>query len=365
MRKILVAGYGTIGKALHEISRYHHMEYRFEYIDDQLNCSIEEYFKSGQCNSSVDTLVNLTGFTSKELLLMCDERSINYIDTGTEVNSLSDGIDLPTAFSAFRSMKLNIKAIIGAGMNPGIIEVIYAKYRPASHHVAIELEYDSAKCANGSIFNTWSPVSFYTEYCINDTFFFHRELHMLNSKAYQVSIEDQIGSTVYKFYLVPHEEVLSIAQSNESCIISAFLYSPPSDICDYLVTESARLISETIRYIPVFNDITGEDCVGVLLHNLEDATAPSSYYYNRACHRECYQRYGVNGTSWQVVCGILSAIHFIQLLPDNRVYTMTDVAQECGDAIVDFLETLDFHISRETFSPNNTIISKVQNLQKP
>ncbi len=359
---VLVAGYGNIGKSLQNVSNYHHLDYAFEYIDENINGSVEECLRAGKYDCSIDTLVNLTGCTSKEILLMCNDRNINYIDTGTEANSITDGIDLPSAFNAFKNIKLNTKAIIGAGMNPGLIEVIYAKHRPIYRHVALEIEMDSALSDDSAFFNTWSPASFYTEFCINNTFYYDQGLRTLNKMSYQTLVELQIESATFRFHLVPHEEVLSIARSNDACELSAFLYSPPSKMQAFLMTSSEEHINGMIESIPVYHEITGEDCVGILIHNLENPTALSRYYYNSANHQECYRRYGINGTSWQVACGILSALHVIHSLPEHKVYTMTDVANRYCDDIVEFLSTIGFYIGSRDFTMCHHLIHQVQDL---
>lgn len=316
MKKILVAGCGNIGKALQNVTKKCCTDLEFEYIDKAVNCSIEEYLRSAKSDSLPDILINLTGAASNEILLMCSEREINYIDTGVEVDNATRR-DVLETFEAFKSYKLNVKAIIGAGMNPGIVEIIYNKYKPDYYHSAVELETDSAECSGG-IFNTWSPFSLYSEFCVDNTFYYNREIVPSVKTAKQIFFEESFGSGTCRFNLVPHEEIVSMARSNEKCLLSAFLYSSPKKIRDYFTNTPQKMVEKAIKSIPVYHDIIGEDCVGILIHNEEQPDKLFHYYYNRADHQKCYKKYGINGTSWQVVCGILSALYIIDELEQKR-----------------------------------------------
>ncbi|MCH5248308.1 MAG: hypothetical protein J1E98_00170 [Lachnospiraceae bacterium] len=361
MKKILVAGYGNIGKALQNVASSYRVDLEFEFIDSAVNCSIEEYLKSVKIDSLPDILINLTGAASNEILLMCSERGINYIDTGVEVDNTTVR-DVLEAFEIFKSSEPNVKAIIGAGMNPGIIEVIYSKYKPDYYHSAIELETDSAECS-GEIFNTWSPFSLYSEFCVDNTFYYNREIVPLEKTAKQISFKESFGSRADRFNLVPHEEIVSMVRSNEKCLLSAFLYSPPKRISDYFISSSQKTAEKAIKNIPVYHDITGEDCVGILIHNEEQPDELFHYYYNRADHQECYKKYGVNGTSWQVVCGVLSAIHIIDLLTQKKVYTMTEIAEEHCDTIIEYLKTLGFFIEKKDYMLDGRLIMELQEIK--
>lgn len=363
MKKILVAGCGNIGNALQKVVECYHLDLEFVYIDIALNCSVEEYLKRDFDNSA-DVLINLTGSPSSKILQLCNKYGLDYIDTGIEVDNTIQGENILKSFDAFKNLKLNVKAIIGAGMNPGIVEVIYGKYKPDYYHSAIELEIDSADdSAPGAIFNTWSPLSFYSEFCVDSTFYYNEKIIPLEKKGSQIWMEESFWSVFYRFHLVPHEEILSMAQSSEKCLLSAFLYSPPSGLRDYFSSHSVRINKEMVSHIPVCHDITGGDCVGILLRNEERPEEPLCYYYNWADHQECYKKYGVNGTCWQVVCGVLTAIRIMDLLPQKKVYTMTEVADEYADIIIEYLKTLGFFIKREEFSSERELIRKLKEMQ--
>lgn len=362
-KKILVAGYGNIGKALQKVVQRCHIDLEFTYIDSKFNCSIEEYLESGKFDGSVDILINLTGATSNKILWLCNKYGVNYIDTGIEVDNTKRGEDVLASFETFKNLQTDVKAILGAGMNPGIIEVIYSKYKPNYYHSAIELEFDSADCPDSDgIFNTWSPISFYSEFCVDHTFYYNKKIVSLEKKASQVSFEESFQSVIHRFHLVPHEEILSMAQSSEKCLLSAFLYSPPNRISDYCRSLFPQMSKERMAGIPVYDNITGGDCVGIMIRNEGNPEEPLHYYYNRADHQECYKKYGVNGTSWQVVCGVLAAVKIMDLLPRKKVYTMTEAAEEFGDAIIDYLETLDFYIQRKDFMSDGQVINQIKEI---
>lgn len=363
MKKILVAGYGNIGQALQKVAQSCHMDLEFTYIDSVLNCSIEEYLKEENFDSSADILINLTGVPSNKILVLCSKYGFNYIDTGIEVDNKIQEENVLRTFDTFKNMKPNVKAILGAGMNPGIIEVIYSKYKPDYYHSAIELEVDSADAPySNRIFNTWSPFSFYSEFCVDNTFYYNKKIIPLKKKASQILLEESFQSVPCRFNLVPHEEILSIAQSNEKCLLSAFLYSPPNRIRDYFTIHSLEITKQMVKNISVYHDITGGDCVGILFRNEEKPEDLVRYYYNWADHQECYRKYGVNGTSWQVVCGVLAAIRIIDLLPQKKVYTMTEVAGEYCDIIIEYLKTLGFFIQRKDFITEGELIRKLKEI---
>lgn len=359
-KKILVAGYGNIGKALEKIVQVLHLNLKFEFIDSTLNCSIEEFLSREDIRFHTDVLINLTGLPSNKILLLCNQAGIHYIDTGVEVNHSVSGENVLEAFEAFKNTKLNVKAIIGAGMNPGIAEVIYCKYKPDYYHSAIELERDSAECPQpDQIFNTWSPTSFYSEFCVDDTFYYDKKPIPLSKKARSLPCEHPFFSNSGRYYLVPHEEIVSIGDSDEKCVLSAFLYSPPRRLSDFLVNCSEQEAKKAVSGIPVYQNLSGDDCVGIMIHNEEQPDSPYHYYYNRADHQKIYRRFGVNGTSWQVVCGILSAIRILHLLPQNKIYTMTEIAQEHCDTILSYLEGLDFRIERKDILLEGDLIPRL------
>lgn len=363
MKKILVAGCGNIGKALQKVVQSCHMDLKFTYIDSTLNCSIEEYLDGGNFDNSTDILINLTGAPSDKILLLCSKYGFNYIDTGIEVDNTIQGENVLRSFDTFKNLKPDVKAILGAGMNPGIIEVIYSKYKPDYYHSVIELEFDSAdNPVSDMIFNTWSPLSFYNEFCVDNTFYYNKKIIPLEKKANQILLEESFQSVLRRFNLVPHEEILSMAQSNAKCLLSAFLYSPPNRIRDYFCSHSPQITKRMVKNISVCHDITGGDCVGILLRNEEKPEEPLHYYYNWADHQECYKKYGVNGTSWQVVCGVLAAIRIIDLLPQKKVYTMTEVAGEYCNIIIEYLKTLGFFIRRKDFISGGELIRKLKEI---
>ena len=361
MKEVLVAGYGNIGKALEKISQYHGLDYKFVFIDHNLNCSIEEYLRS-RYDGCEGVLINLTGAPSREIMVMCDERKINYIDTGIEVDTVNGEKDVIGAFEAFKSSQINTKAIIGAGMNPGIIEVIYRKYKPDYPHAVIEVEVDTAKSigSDKTLFNTWCSYSLYSEFCLDDSFLYHGKVKSLNKCAKELVIDETFCGETVRFNIVPHEEIISMAQSSEHCSLSAFLYSPPVKITDYLINTANEVIQREINDVSVFDNISGRDCIGILICDTENLQSPSHYYFNCADHQKCFEKYGVNGTNWQVACGVLAALNVIDSLEAGKPYTMTDIADKHYQSIIEFLTTLGFHISYKTPGSSEGLINKLR-----
>ncbi|MCL5036446.1 MAG: hypothetical protein M1269_04925 [Chloroflexi bacterium] len=364
---ILIAGFGNIGRAIDSLLRNSKStKVSSIYLCDNKfhGITVQEWIK--KYYNKINLVINLTGEPTDKILSLCQEYNLDYIDTCIELSD-NDSRTLATAFQEIRSTKSNVKALIGFGMNPGIIEYIYSMSMPKTRHIAVEFEYDTATLKGDQVFNTWSPTSYYLESIIEPPFFYSKkhQIYYLPSPGAKIEALLNIDGIKRIFHLIPHEELISIGDSNRYCELCAFFYQPPLSIQEFIKDNLYNINFQKVKNIlPPTSEIFGEDTVGIII---DSGNKHLSYHFNKASHSECIRTFkdrdnkGVNATSWQVACGIFVALELISFV-DPGIYTMSNLATKFSSQIEKILSELNFYIDYREFDSQKIGWENINNI---
>ena len=346
---ILLAGHGSIGKAFEAIFRERH---------EPGNLTVCDLRNGQNCLDLIrdpvrhwDLIVNLTGMMTADILPVCLEHSIDYIDAAFEDESIEvpDHEDPAEYYRHYRQListrPRGSRAMFGFGMNPGIIEYIYFTHKPAGRHIAIELEYDSAR-KDGEVFCTWSPVSYFLE-SVRAAKIITTRNHPYKNFAPALKSRLPIRLTAdgekRDFCVIPHEESFYVMKNSPDCEAFAFLYQAPLSCQQFMQSHRGKMTPDDVARVPVLHDVTGQDSVGMLFYDYSD----NLYWVrNRGDHQTMFRKFGSNATCWQTACGVFLAYRLISLLQPGEAVTMSDIALRFRPEIEAVLKELDFRIER-------------------
>ncbi|WP_274310536.1 S-adenosylmethionine decarboxylase related protein [Solibacillus daqui] len=267
-----------------------------------------------------------------EMLGCCNKLGVFYINSALE-NTMVDqdeslyGFPLTERFNRFEEKKetfTNTKAIIGSGMNPGVVQWMALKLlqenansKPLACYI---FEHDNSiyKDKNllqpKTIYTTWSVECFLDEAILSYPMFVKHHLPLyLYDEVYATEFKVTVGNKEFYGCLMPHEEVLSLGKLYN--IELGFIYRVNEytttlirgnlDNVDDLWEWNHKLID------PADGEVEGEDLVGVLLV-FEDKEI---YIYNTLKSSDIYQKYKTSATYFQVACGIYAGT--ASLILDN------------------------------------------------
>lgn len=272
-------------------------------------------------------------------LQCCNKLGIHYVNTALENTSVDDNMDAERfslleryrLFEEYKPKFRNASAIIGSGMNPGVVQWMAVNMikdniseTPLGCYI---IEHDNSflsdksLASNNTIYTTWSPECFLEEAAMNYPVFVRQHTPLfLYKEVYSQEFKVSLGKKQFYGCLVPHEEVLTLGKLFD--MEFGFIYK--------INEHSTRLIRKNIRNLdilwerpmevldPACSELSGQDLVGVLLvyDNKE------RYVYNVLRNKEVFARYHINATYFQVACGIYGAISTILLddIPPGAYY---------------------------------------------
>jgi len=346
---ILIAGYGNVGKAISSMLEKHP-------IEGVGNIHIADIKDGNDAASSItrlkdelDVVVDATPDENSGIIPLCENNNLQYIDTCYVLTPEMKEILSPAA-----KFKSPIIKMWGFGMNPGLIEYMYRKQNLSESHIVIEFETDTAQHGD-DLFHTWSPEEYFKETSIDAPYaIIDGEMQYISYKKSKADVELMIDGQKRKYLWTPHEELYLMALANPHCKLTAFLYSAAHKVQEHaiLMRENKELLQIPI---PTLHDISGYDRVGLLIYGKK---MPLSYVYNETCHQECYKKYSVNGTSWQVACGVYSALKLIPYLKPGN-HTFSNLETNLFSIVDETLEKLGFEIKT-----TNTLIEEIDFWQK-
>lgn len=348
--RYLLMGSGAIGKSLLAIIKNLQEDYDITVCDPKLNgVTGQEMIRKR--HQDFDAVINLTQEKTLPVMELCDTYGLAYIDAGFECEE--SGFAEPSAchdsFAKMTGSSGKGRQLLGFGMNPGIIEYMVKVYAPDRPYLAVTFETDTPIPPVGSeeqVFGTWCPTTYYgeaAECASNVVGKGGSYIHVPSAKRRNHKLTTKIGTYLYD--VTPHDELYSIAKFNELCRGAAFIFHAPDNLQRFAHDNPVPTpeIWKKVSEIPVYDDLKGEERVGVIFY---DGTDNLSYVENRVKHADCYKKIGRNATSWQTACGVYIAI---QLLPDIQEGTRLTFSQATDiykDKIGEILRKLDFKIER-------------------
>jgi len=347
---ILLAGHGSIGRAFEAIYRDRREPHDLFVCDLRNGQNCLDLIRDRRYHW--DLVINLTGMMTADILPVCLERSIDYIDAAFEDESIEvDASRDPDEYyrhyqEMIRLRPQGSRAMFGFGMNPGIIEHIYFSHKPERPHIAIELEYDSAEKGD-AVFCTWSPASYFLE-SVRAAKIITTQQHPYKNFASILNGRLPIRLTAdgirRDFCVIPHEESFYVMKNSPDCQAFAFLYQAPIKCQQFLQDRTGSLSSEDVcAAVPVLHNVSGQDSVGMLFYDYSD----NLYWVrNRGDHQRIFRKFGCNATCWQTACGVFAAYRLIRLLQPGETVTMSDISRRFQPEIDSILRELDFRIER-------------------
>lgn len=347
---ILLAGHGSIGRAFEAIYRDLAEPHDLTVCDLRNGQNCLDLIRDR--NRHWDLIVNLTGMMTADILPVCLERSIDYIDAAFEDESIEvdENRDPDEYYRHYQEMirlrPQGSRAMFGFGMNPGIIEHIYFSHKPDRPHIAIELEYDSAEKGD-AVFCTWSPSSYFLE-SVRAAKIITTQDHPYKNFASvlknRLPIRLTADGKLRDFCVIPHEESFYVMKNSPDCQAFAFLYQAPIKCQQFLQSRIGKLTPEEVcSAVPVLHDVSGQDSVGMLFYDYSD----NLYWVrNRGDHQTVFRKFGCNATCWQTACGVFLAYRLIRLLQPGEAVTMSDISRRFRPEIDSILRELDFRIER-------------------
>ncbi|KNY30280.1 S-adenosylmethionine decarboxylase related protein [Pseudobacteroides cellulosolvens] len=284
-------------------------------------------------------VIDVSWADTVEVLKCCDELGILYINTALENTSVDENEDIErfTLLERYRIFEenkggfVNTSAIIGSGMNPGVVQWMALEImkklpdmKPKACYI-VERDnsffVDKTLADKDTIYTTWSPECFLDEAILNFPMFIKQHTPLLMYKeVYELEFKVTLGPNQFYGCLMPHEEVLTLGKLYDMEI--GFIYR----VNDH----TTELIRNNIENTDIFwtspNKVLdpaeafleGEDLVGVLVV-YEDQEA---YMYNVLSNQDIYSQFGVNATYFQVACGIYAGVASLLLdsIPKGAFY---------------------------------------------
>ncbi len=281
-------------------------------------------FKHHLINTKTDIVIDVSWADTIEMLECCDELGVAYINTALENYEIDEnpvywgyGTSARNEFfEDIRSDFKDITAIIGSGMNPGIVQwmaIELIRKDPQKPNGCYIVEHDTTffkdihKCDKDTIYTSWSPECFLDETIDSYPMFIRNKIqYLMYKKVYEEEFIVSLGDKIFSGYLVPHEEVISLGSVYD--FESGFIYRVNEhttnlikkniDDLDVLWEKPMELLDPS-KYI-----LQGDDLVGVLLvYNDKEV-----YMYNTCNNEKAYDEYGINATYLQVASGVYASL---------------------------------------------------------
>lgn len=305
----------------------------------EFNLKNAERFKEHLENTITTLVIDCSCADTVDTLRICDELGVNYINTAFENTMIDetesfDGFGLIERFNIFEKNKLDFQratAIIGSGMNPGIVQWMaleLMRKRPDENPLGCYIvEHDNSFYADKSladdktIYTTWSPECFLDEAILGYPMFVKHGMPLfLYNNVYSHEFKVSLGDRHFSGCLMAHEEAITLGKIFEMEI--GFIYKI-NDHTSELIRANLDHVDDLWQWDksvldPSREELIGEDLVGVLLV-YEDY---EMFMYNVLSNQEVFSDFKVNATYFQVACGIYAGISSLLLddIPQGIYY---------------------------------------------
>lgn len=284
-----------------------------------------ERFRLHLSETGTTHVIDVSWADTVDMLHCCDQAGVHYINTALECPAVDEIENLAEyslleryhVFQEGRKSVANSKAIIGSGMNPGVVQwmaiQLMKKHSGEKPLACYIVEHDDSLYKNRSllkdktIYSTWSPECFLDEAILNYPVFMKRRIpFIMQLPVYELEFKVTLGDKQFYGSLMPHEEVLSLGHAFD--LETGFIYR----VSEYTI-DLIRGHLDTIDDLwdwnhqvldPSVGEVGGQDLVGVLLVYPDK----ERYMYNVLSSDEIYPIYHTNATYFQVACGIYGAL---------------------------------------------------------
>jgi saccharopine dehydrogenase-like NADP-dependent oxidoreductase len=312
-------------------------------------------FKQHLIETDTKLVIDVSWADTLEMLGCCNELGIPYVNSALENTAVDEdptlyGFPLTERYERFEERKAqftNIRAIIGSGMNPGVVQWMAIKLlqeNPDQTPLACYIvEHDSSFFADTkraqpeTIYTSWSVECFLDEAILSYPMFVRHRLPMyLYEEVYSAEYEVRLGNKQFQGCLMPHEEVLTLGKLRDWEV--GFIYRV-NEFTTELIRSHLNNTDELWDWKqqviePSFGEVEGEDLVGVLFVYEEE----ERYLYNVMSSRDIYPIYRTNATYFQVACGVYAGMACLLLDPvPNGVHYVDELLLSGLDRYGDYL----------------------------
>ena len=357
MKRILLAGYGNIAHAFEKIMNEQEQNGSFTLTICDLKDGQDIFDFLPRHHDKFDVVVNTSVANSIEIARMCIDYGLDCID----VAGFADGIETDDTVSTadyIEDMKrilcwpTHSHIMFGFGINPGILEHVYQRYKPQEPHYAFELEHDDSVSDEYEVFGTWSPFMYAEESCRAELVFGTRQnvidvTQQLNDEGGTIRLTYH-GSE--RHYLpVPHEELLSMLHSDENLLGTANIYQAPRGMQQHFLERGADITDEELLSIPVPHCLKGEDQAGILFWDTKERLY---WVKSVVANQTTWKRYGTNAVCWETATGAWIAYRLLDAASTDHPHTMTELSQLMPEKIDALLKQigLTFEVEEQPFS---------------
>lgn len=296
----------------------------------QLDLSDLSMFRQHLIDTKTTFVIDVSWADTIEMLYCCNELGVQYINTALE-NTMVDekeeleGFTLLERYRIFeenRGRFTNTKAIIGSGMNPGVVQWMaleMIRQTPDEDPLGCFIvEHDNtfykdvSLAQKNTVYTTWSPECFLDEAILNYPMFMkqHMPLFFYNA-VYETEFKVSLGNKQFYGCLMPHEEVVTLGKAYDMEI--GFLYRVndfTTDVIRSNLGNANDLWNWNHRVLdPLDAELDGDDLVGVLLVYKDK----ERFMYNTMNNKKIFSEYKTNATYFQVACGIYGALSALLL----------------------------------------------------
>lgn len=314
------------------------------------------------------------------ILQCCNDLGVRYVNTALESTVVDENEDLYEGFNLIERVRLfeagrqgleGTTAIIGSGMNPGVVQWM------ALHLMSQEpeqmplgcyiVEQDDSFFADptlakpNTVYTTWSPDCFLDEAVTCYPMFMARKSPLvIYEPVYRQSFQVRLGVIEFEGCLMPHEEVLSLC--NLFDMEGGFLYKVNDHTTNLLLAhlDEPEKVWELPKQVldPSVARLIGQDLVGVLLVYADK----ERYIYNVTANGAAQALYGVNATYYQVACGVYSALASLLLdqLPKG-VFTVDELLLKTESRYGDYLQQhMDQFVTGENPKSDGLLLERLR-----
>ncbi len=306
----------------------------------QMDLSKTEHLTHHLKNTGTTTVIDVSWADTVEMLKCCNDLGVQYVNAAIESTFVDEHENQFQGFALLEKIKLleqyknscsNTSAIIGSGMNPGLVQWMAIELinqtpeeMPCGCYI---VEHDTTffknkkQAAQNTLYTTWSPECFLNEAISSFPMFMQNHTPLfLYEDVYNLQFNVTLGDKQFSGRLMTHEEVYSLGklfpfeigfiyEINEH---TSHLIESHLDNVDVLWDYEAHVLD------PLKDELEGQDSVGVLLVYSDR----ECYLYNELRTKDIFNKYQINATYFQVACGLYASLCVLLLdsIPKGTYY---------------------------------------------
>ncbi|MBB3111684.1 homospermidine synthase [Paenibacillus phyllosphaerae] len=339
-------------------------------------------FRQHLAETGTTHVIDVSWADTVDMLDCCHEMGVAYVNTALENvmvdnNEKLEGYTLLERFRIFqehRSRFPRMKAIIGSGMNPGVVQWMaltlmhqHPGEKPIGCYIVEQdttFFKDRTLAQPNTIYSTWSPECFLDEAIDNYPMYVTKHIpHMMYRDVYEQEFKVTLGDKQFYGCLMPHEEILSLAQTFD--MEMGFIYRVSEEMTALIRANLDRTDELWDWDLHVLNpkeaELDGEDLVGVLLVYPDH----ERYMYNVMRSSDIYPVFAVNATYLQVACGLYGALATLLLddIPDG-VYWVDELLLQTDSRYGEYLSTyMTTFITGENAASDGLLLDRLTSRQ--